>query len=251
MGLTGLHVAVLHLTFVSLVCSASLSCDGQGADRAESLLVLGDSYAAASAPYLTQIAQSVSCDAPFINVTRNGWTARQILDSKESWLPALKKAPAPVVIYVTAGFNDMLAPGHEKSPAAAAAVVNELLDFLNTTIAASGGRIVQVGYDDIWSLPDHPVYFSGKQYALRRELSAMFVELHTGFGLAPRNEAETEGAKRYRFVDTRGWLGDALWTNDGIHMLHANYEAQAQLLWNDEFHQLLGCEPLILDASTW
>lgn len=250
MGLAGLRVAVCHLTFLSLLLFASLSCSSRDADRARSVFVLGDSYAAASAPYMIQIAQSVNCDAPFINVTRSGWTARQILDSRETWLPKLKKAPAPVVIYVTAGFNDMLAPGHEKTPAAAAAVVNELLDFLNRTVAANGGRIVQVGYDDIWSLPDHPVYFAGKQYSLRRELSAKFVELHSAFRLSPRNETEAEGAERYRFVDVRGWLGDALWTNDGIHMLHENYEAQAQLLWNAEFHPLLSCGPQGRDGST-
>jgi lysophospholipase L1-like esterase len=231
--------------------SVSLACEDARAGRARTLFVLGDSYAVASARYMLPIAQSVHCDAQLLNITRNGWTAEEILEAKQTWLPKLLQAPQPVVVYLSVGFNDMLLPGRKKSPQAAAVIVNELLDFLNATVAADGGHIVHVGYDDIWSLPDHPVYFAGKPSSLRRELTPMFAQLYEGFRLEPANETEARGAARYRFVDVRGWLGDALWTNDGIHMTHENYDAQARLLWNEEFHELLGCDPVVLDGSTW
>lgn len=237
--------ALLCLTSLPLI--GALACKDAQPVHARTLFILGDSYAVASAQYLIPLAQSVQCDAHFANVTKNGWRAEQILEKPEPWFRLLKEAPKPVVVYLTIGFNDMLAPGHEKTPEATAAVVNPLLDLIHDSVAPDGGEVVLVGYDDLWSLPEHPVYFAGKQASLRRELSEMFADYYAALRLRPAAGAATS---RYRFVDVRGWLGEDLWTNDGIHMLHENYEAQAKLLWNGEFHEALGCDPVELDGAS-
>jgi len=238
-------LALLCLASVSLI--AVLACSDAKPLRARTLFILGDSYAVASAQYLIPLAQSVQCDAHFANVTKNGWRAEQILEKREPWLRLLEEAPQPVVVYLTIGFNDMLAPGHEKTPEATAAVVNPLLDLLHGTVAPDGGELVLVGYDDLWSLPDHTVYFAGKPSSLRRELSGMFARYYTALRVRSTSSSERS---RYRFVDVRGWLGEELWTHDGIHMLHENYQAQAKLLWNREFHEALGCDRVGADASS-
>ena len=114
-------------------------------------------------------------------------------------------------------------------------------------VAPDGGELVLVGYDDLWSLPEHPVYFAGERSSLRRELSGMFARYYAALRVRSATSSETS---RYRFVDVRGWLGEDLWTNDGIHMLHENYEAQAKLLWNGEFHEALGCDRVGADGSS-
>ncbi|MEE3331699.1 MAG: SGNH/GDSL hydrolase family protein [Myxococcota bacterium] len=238
-------LALLCLASFSLI--VALACNDSKPVPARTLFILGDSYAVASAQYLIPLAQSVQCDAHFANVTKNGWRAEQILEKREPWFPLLEEAPKPVVVYLTIGFNDMLAPGYEKTPEATAAVVNPLLDLIHDAVAPDGGELVLVGYDDLWSLPEHPVYFAGKRSSLRRELSGMFEKYYAA--LRVRSAAGSDRS-RYRFVDVRGWLGEELWTNDGIHMLHENYEAQAKLLWNGEFNEALGCDRVGPDGSS-
>jgi hypothetical protein len=46
----------------------------------------------------------------------------------------------------------------------------------------------------------------------------------------------------YVFVDVRGWLGDSLWTDDGVHMVADNFEEEAQLLWERVFGSRFECD---------
>ena len=52
------------------------------------------------------------------------------------------------------------------------------------------------------------------------------------------------GAARYEFVDVRGWIGEDLWTDDGVHMRTENFREQAHQLWDRVFRSRFGCDAL-------
>jgi hypothetical protein len=102
-------------------------------------------------------------------------------------------------------------------------------------VTPGGGSVVMVGYDDIWGLPEHEVEFMGKTMTLARAPSGYLAEFYS---LLP---PEKPG---FRFVDVRGWIGETLWTDDGLHMVPENYADQAMMLSQRILGPAFGCAVL-------
>jgi len=179
---------------------AALAAPGCGRDAARSLVALGDSYTVLTARFLLPIAEGVGCPAERLDLARNGWTAREMLAQRAQWLPALREAPAPVLVVTTVGYNDLLAPRSARTPAEAADDARWLFELLEAEVGASGGELLHLAYADVWALPPHPVHFDGRERALDPRpsalLEAFYRRLHAG-------GADT--LAHYRFVDVRGW----------------------------------------------
>jgi hypothetical protein len=162
-----------------------------------------------------------------------GWTSQMFLSNESEWRPAIEGADAPVIVYLTIGFNDLFKGGGDaRTLEKAGRDATELIRRLALHVVPGGGEVIHIGYDDIWSLPDQDVTYMGETQRLSRIPSGPLVSLYS---LLPNS------MPHYRFVDVRGWLADTLWTDDGIHLADRSYAKQAPLLWDRVFSPALGC----------
>ncbi len=149
-------------------------------------------------------------------------------------MAARRAAPTPVFVYIQIGWNDIhqQVEAEQSSPEKAAEDTAELLRRIGDIVGPGGGKIIQISYEEISGLPAHSISFLGKT---RKSKPKEDVRMRTFHELLPPSNGT------YRLVDVRGWLGDTLWTEDGIHLTYDNHQAQARLIWQRVLADELGC----------